>query len=439
MRATAFFLLSASVVHANPASEVASAADPGNTADLHVTVDYAYEADKSTIVRESIGTNPDPLAPIQKTKDLTFHQFRHVITPRATMGIYHDTFVSVALPIVIQQARELELVNGLARTDSSTVVDGLLPAEGFDATDPGTPLPDNLMFKGRKRSGLSQVHLGLGVAPMSQLRDPTKPTWKLGADVMLAVGKIMKFDALDPGSETGVSKGVHELRLWTSFARRFPHTEGHMELFWQVPLRERKGSLFRDPGFGATNTKLGQQAGINFGLEAYAIDDKANRNRISFDLGASVVGHFEGRDYTEMWEVFALAGDSRGAGPLILDADPTVADVQPLSHPGISNFENYLETSTRFALRAALGNHAQFAVVVDLKWKTDHAISFADAGVDLPTCGNGRCEADANDLVNPGTQEVNPLHAPRIDLVGHRYLSTDNFGVVVGIQGRVLW
>jgi hypothetical protein len=437
-------LLSTAIAHANPASEVASAADRNNTADLHVSVDYTYEADKATIMREVIGSNPDPLAPIQNNRDLTFRQFRHTITPRATLGIYHDTFVSFALPIIIQQARELELASGLGRGDSSTVIDGLLPAEGFDANDPGTPLPDNLMFRGRNRSGLTQVHLGLGVAPMSQQRDPTKPTWKLGADVLLAVGKIMRFDALDPGRETGVNKGVHELRLWTSFARRFARTEGFLDLFWQVPLREREGSPFTDPGFGATNTRPGQKAGVSFGLEAYAIDDKANNNRISFEAGAAIVGHFEGRDYTEMWEVFAFAGDTRRAGPLVLDADPTAADVQPLSHPGITNFENFLETTAHFALRARLGSHAQFAVTVDLKWRTDHAITFADAGVDLPTCdagggGNRRCEPDENDLVNPGTQEVNPLHVPRIDLVGHRYLSVDNFGVVVGVQGRVLW
>jgi hypothetical protein len=63
-------------------------------------------------------------------------------------------------------------------------------------------------------------------------------------------------------------------------------------------------------------------------------------------------------------------------------------------------------------------------------WKTDHAISFADAGVD---------RADDGDLVNPGTDEVNPLHAPLIDLVGHRYRSVDGFDIVLGVTGQVLF
>ena len=80
-------------------------------------------------------------------------------------------------------------------------------------------------------------------------------------------------------------------------------------------------------------------------------------------------------------------------------------------------------------------------MLADIVWKTDHAISFADAGIDHPTCGDGElpCEADANDLVNPGTGEVNPLHSANIDLVGHRYLSLDNFNVVIGVEGQVLF
>jgi len=63
----------------------------------------------------------------------------------------------------------------------------------------------------------------------------------------------------------------------------------------------------------------------------------------------------------------------------------------------------------------------------------------------MPGCvfGTGavttHCETDDNDLVNPGTAEVNPLHNQKIDLVGHRYRSVGNFGVVIGVQGQVLF
>ncbi len=435
-------LWASSIAQANPAAEVPSAADPGNPIDLHMRLDYEYQIDRSLLTRERVGAvGTDPLGGIPKSKDLAFHQYRHVLTPRAELGVYHDTWLSIALPIIIAQARELDLATGVDRANSSTIDDGLLPMAGFDARDPGTAPPGKLVFRGVSRGGLDQLRLGLAAAPMSQQRDDTKPTWKIGAELLLSVGKIMKFDPMNPRSETGVSKGVHEARVFTSVDRTFDRFEGWFELFWQAPIATKSGSLFKDPGFGATNVSLSQQAGASVGIEAYALDDKQNSNRISFDAGARVVGHFEGRDYTEMWEVFTYAGDTRLGGPLILDADPLETGVQPTSHPGISNVENYLETAGRFAVRAALGPKVRFAALVDLTWKSDHAISFADAGVDLPTCGgsSSNCENDANELVNPGTKEVNPVHAPKIDLVGHRYFSEDNFGLIIGVEGQVLF
>lgn len=399
--------------------------------DIYAEVDYAYELSSSTIVRERSGDPAaDPLGPTPTVRDLGFKQFRHTITPRLQIGIFRNTFVTAALPIVISQARELRFLDPGDRAASSTVVDGLLSENGFDARDPSTRTPGDLAFRGVNRRGLDQVHVGLGTAFMNQLEDPTKPTWKLGAELRLAVGSIMKFDPMAPEANRGVSRGVHEVKLWTSFARKLGWAEPWVEVFWIAPIGHKSDALFEDPGFGSTNTRHSQQGGLAFGLELYALDNKPDQTRISIDLGTRVNAHFEGREYTEMWEIFALAGDSRGAGPLVLDADPTRPDVQPMSHPGVSNIENYLELTGRLALRAQIGPHVRFAVAGDLIWKTDHAISFADAGVDGP---------DDNDLVNPGTAEVNPLHNRTIDLVGRRYRSEGGFDIVVGVQGQVLF
>lgn len=427
------------VARGNPASVVPSA----GVDDRHVVVDleYQYQLESSTVAREGVGVGSDPLGPIRRTDDLSFHQFRHVLTPKAEIGVFRDTWLSLALPITIRQARELELAGGIDRASSTTLRDGLLPMGGFDARDPNVAPAGDMVFRGVGRAGLDQVHVGLGVAPMNQDRDDTKPTWKLHAELRLAVGETMKFDALDPGSQTGVSRGVHEVRVSTSVDRRYRWTEAWFELFWQRPIATKSGSLFDNPGFGSTNTAPSQLAGIMGGLEIYAVNDKTTGNRISLDLGGKAIAHFEGREYTEMWEVFAYAGDSRGTGPLILDREPTNTGVQAMSHPGISNIENYLETTGQIALRAALGSNVRFGAVVDLTWRTDHAISFTDAGIDLPTCGttSGACENDENDLVDPGSREVNPLHVPLIDLVGHRYLSQNNFAFSIGVQGQVMF
>jgi hypothetical protein len=441
-------LTAGALAHAGPMSVVPGGQDPDDptvdeaqkSVDIYAEVLYNYELAGSTIARERTGAR-SPSGAIPLVRDLEFKSFRHTLTPRLQVGVFRDTFIYAALPIIITQARELSLYEGLDRGESSTVRDGLLPAEGFDARDPGTPTPGNLMFRGPARRGLDQVHLGLGVAPMNQLKDPTKPTWKLGAEVRLAIGQVMTFDPTQPNANKGVSQGVQELKLWTTFARKLGWAEPWVEIWWMTPLTGKSGSLFDDPGFGSSNVSKSMLAGVGFGLELYAIEKAADQTRISIDVGTRVTAHFEGREYTEMWEVFAGAGESRGSGPLILDADPTRSGVQALSHPGISNIENYLESTGRFGLRAQLGSHVRFGVLGDLTWKTDHSISFADAGLDYPTCGGGDqpCEDLDNDLVNPGTDEVNPLHAPTIDLVGHRYMSVDNFDFAINVEAQILF
>jgi hypothetical protein len=303
-----------------------------------------------------------------------------------------------------------------------------------------SPPPDDIVFRGVNRHGLDQLHVGLAAAPMNQRRDESKPTWKIGAELRLAIGGVMKFDPMAPQANHDVGYGVDELRLWTSFDRRLGWAEPWVELWWQVPYNNHSDSLFRDPfngQFGETDTQKGQQAGASFGFEAYPIEDKQDRVRVGLDLSARFVGHFEGRDYSEMWEVFAFAGDARNPNnPLILDGNPLAPGSMPFSHPGITNIENYLEYAGRAAIRAELGTHVRFAAFAEYMRKTDHLITFANAGVDR----NG------NNLVDPGTNEVNPLHCSGeppcrggVDLVGHRYLSANNNALVVGVQGMVLF
>ncbi|HEY0482918.1 MAG TPA: hypothetical protein VGD37_35595 [Kofleriaceae bacterium] len=423
---------------ANPAGDVASAGPAGDER-VQFRADYELDLDSATITREHVGDPAtDGLAPLPLHRELEFHQTRQRLTPQVELGVYRDVWVSFAVPIVLAQSGELDLAAGVDRTTATTFTDGILPANGFDAQAPATPPSGDRVFRGASRSGVPELRGGVGFAPMNQARDDTKPTWKLGAELRFAIGRVMRFDAVDPGRDTGVSTGVHELRLWTSVDRRFRYFEGWFEAFYQRPIYTRATAQYQDPGFGSTNVAPAQTAGAAFGIEAYLTDSPASGNRLSVELGGRLTTHFEGRGYSEMWEAFAFAGDRRTAGPLVLDADPTTPGTQALSHPGVTNIENYLETSVRLALRGRIGHRLTLSAIGDLGLRTEHVISFTDAGVDLPTCpATPRCETDDNSLVNPGTQEVNPLHARRIDLVGHRYHASGGRDLVLGLEAHL--
>jgi hypothetical protein len=442
---------------AGPFTTVPSAADPGDPIDLHLTLDWELRLGRGQITRERVGiASVAPTDPIPEVRDLLLESSRHTLRAGAELGVFHDTWLSLGLPIVISDQRALLFDQqdtpcsfaGAGATcvnadNSPTVLDGLLPARGYDADDPGTgfPMGEDMIFRGPGRSGLTHVALGLGVAPMNQRRDDTKPTWKLGGELQLAIGTLARFDRDAPDASGGLSTGVHELRVYTSVGKRVGWAEPYVQIDWKTPLSAKSGSPFEDPGFGARRSLTMPEGSLLFGFEAIMVDRPDDHTRVSVDLSTEIRGYFEGRAHTPMWEVLAYAGDSRYGGPLILDRDPVMPDVQAISHPGISLVENYLELTARFAVRAELGPRVHLGAVGGLSFANDHTITFDDAGVDLPTCAGGStgCEVEQNDLVNPGTAEVNPNHVPLVNLVGHRYRLEDALGVQVGVEARIMF
>jgi hypothetical protein len=330
------------------------------------------------------------------------------------------------------------------RSNSSTIGDGLLPASGFDADSPdGSDLgTGDTIFRGPTRRGLDQIHLGITWAPMNQRRDSTKPTWKLGAEARVAVGKPMRLDPQSPASDTGVGRGVHEVRLWTSFAKNMGWAEPYMEMWWLAPLGVTGDSALADLGYGLERPQSQQQAGTRFGVEATLWNQPEKKQRVALDLSARLEAHFEGRGYSEMWEVFQYAGNVAQDGLLVLDSDPTQAGVQALEHPGVTAIENHVRLGGRAGVQVMLGENIHLGAAFELMSAQGHIISFAEAGVDLPTCGPDitvNCEQDRNTVVNAGTAEVNPAYAPLIDLVGHRYFVDEAIDYTILLNARFLF
>lgn|GEM_PF-1035783 len=435
---------------ADPAM-IASSLDDDNPFDLHLSVGWEFKSKRSKIRREAAGQASDVPGALAVVPDLEFQGSRHLITPRVAIGLGPDIELSAALPITLTE--DYDLLIDASATRSPTLDDGLLPTTGFDTRDPDGPgfsdPNDRTIFNGVERSGLDQIHLGAAWAPFNQLRDPTKPTWKVGATVLLSLGNERIFVRANPERETGVGSGLNEIRLWTSVAKRVGNFEPFVMFWWQAPISTTSDSQFIEVGFGAEREQAQQHAGTRFGVEGVFYEDVKQQQRVGLELSALVETNFDGRAYTEMWEVFAFAGDAAfDDANMVLDADPVANGLQALNHPGVTNVENYLTLAGRASVTARIGEFVQFAVNFELEHDTDHIISFADAGIDLPTCGGTlttNCEDEDNVTVDPGTSEVNPYqvglgdNSPAIDVVGNRYRVEDSVDFNIGASAMFLF
>lgn len=432
---------------AGPDSEVASAFDRDDRFDLHFSLDYRYSSRSAAVKRELAGRpGADPDGPTPIVKDLVVSAARHELVPRLEIGVVTDVAITAEMPLVLRDVRQLDFdqragacafrpdpggSSCIDASNSTTVADELVPAGGFDGEDGGATGGD-VLFRGTDRSGLDQIHLGLVGAPFNQARDPSKPTWKLGAELRLSIGEVMRFDRARPGQADGVSRGVHELRLYTSMARRIGWAEPFFEGWWMTPIATRADAPLEggEREFGGQLSGAQQRAGGRFGLEAIVWQSADQLERIGVQLGGEVEALFAGRAYTDMWEVFAYAG-AQPTEPLGLDADPLLPGVQPLAHPGVSNVQEYMTLAGQAAIDAHLARWIRVDLGVRFGWEQSHLISTADLGQDSI--------GDDNDVVDPGTDEVNPLHAPVIDAVGHRYRIDDVFTYTVSAGVRVLF
>jgi hypothetical protein len=258
-------------------------------------------------------------------------------------------------------------------------------------------------------------------------------------------------------------------------SHRFRYVEPFVRFWYMLPIAA-KDSLFKDHGGGMDNVRPQQHAGNDFGLEIIPWNPDADR-KIGIQLSGHVSAAFEGRGYSEMWEVFrrnpSLAGPCRPARwayraddpETDLDENPIGApattwdhcdeEVDPdvdndlgsieddglLHHPGVTDMENYAIFGGDVAFNVRLSQYARFTLGAGLANETAHFITFTDAGDDRrgtnPTSLDPRKDLP-NGLVDPDdSEEVHPLHRPVIDQVGRRYRADETTIFTVFVSGAL--
>lgn len=453
-------------------TRVATAFEKDNRFDFHFGVSYDFNYKRAAILREwSPGDGGNIVA-----KDLIYSQQRHIITPSMEFGLWNDLALYVTLPIVASDQRFYEFdqraddcvfgedvspgnpeANCVNKNNSTTIRDSILPRDGFDAQTPGNPFGQfgsantQRIFNGPTRRGLDQLHVGLKYGILSQRKHSHLPDWIIAFEGRFAVGRPMTFsrdiEVDEPDGNSRVGRGIHEIGLWTALSRRYRFLDPFFSAYWRQSLRA-SGSQFEDlSNLGAQDKVQPQsQTGVRVGAEIVPWERKAKSQKVSVILQGTADLHYGGRGYSEVWELLAdspaLVGPRDPGDPTSVsgcDQAQVVADyaVDPSGQArdqayldgttcsdfnGITDIQDYGTFGLDFALNFHFNKFARMNLGADLNTDTRHFLTFADRG---KSAGSG----SDDDVVEPGTDEVNPVRRDVIDNVGRRYVIDDVLNV----------
>lgn len=459
------------VASAAEVTRVASSFDEelnGNRFDLHFGVSYGFDFKKGAILREWA---PDGQGN-KLARDLIYREFRHTVTPSLEIGLWHDLAVYVNLPVVVSDNRNYEFDKELGddcvfptvgaesgsatcvnKTNSTSIRDGILPRNGFDARDSGDPYgqfddPEtDMIFRGPTRRGLDQIHVGLKIGILSQERRSHLPNWVIGLEGRFAIAPGMTMSRAiqvdDPSGNHRVGRGVHELGAWTSLSRRYRFLEPFFGAHWRYAMRANR-SQFTDFGGAMNNTNPQSETGAYFGAEIVPWEKPEAKKKFSIILNGSALLRYGGRAYSEVWEILAdspaMVGDySPGVGgncnyqavnAAIVrgnssDPDSYLAAAQDAggadcaSFNGVTNVQDYGIFGLTAALNFHMGPYARLNFGVDMKTQTRHFLTTASRGD-----GNRDPNGDP-EVVEADSIEVNPARRDVVDTVGRRYAIDD--------------
>lgn len=379
--------LGSGTAHGAALTDLASSFEPGRPFGFGLSATYDFSYKSAAITRESLPqfqcpfntclTTPPNLSDLlahyganfnrtQTVPDLLYTEQRHTLKLRADIGIFQDLQLSFEVPLILQDTRQYNLDPNAGYNrcnpgdwscialESSTYLDGIYPIEPGDQHG-------SLILAPPYRGGsgldmLDTINLSLTGAPVSQRRDPTKPTWVIGIEGQISVGTIMEYDTtrlrLQDNSPlvnvlnmsgvplqqgwNGVSEGLHRIILRTALSHRFKYADPYFGLWYMYPIpRTGADSPWKNYGFQDQYAAPQQQAGAIFGFEATPLENIIKGHRLILDFRGGIDFHFQGTGYSEAWELLAssnalICDDQTALPPKFNFTDPNArTDIAP--------------------------------------------------------------------------------------------------------------
>lgn len=380
-----------------------------------------------------------------------YSQARSILEVGGEIGLYKDLALSLRVPIVLSDTRELSDLDGSSKNPQRL-------------QDPAGDQLFSVPFKSPNRSGIDQIFVGLDYAIFNQQRDDTKPTWVVGASGGFAVGgrlhacnEAAAIKCPDPANpsksrDPGISRGMTTLEFHTVFSRRFGYVEPYTGFRLSADLpqdnsdygatKDVKGALLNRPPI------LGS---FTVGMEVFPYENKEQFQRLGLDFKMRGTYHSPGREYSELFDALgssqarslrsANPGGYRAGG----DGFTSVVDPQaaPVYFAGITDQHAYGSFGGAMGVTWQAGEYVKFNAGFGLTYAQSHLITAADAcnpdlkgdaGASGPCRSGGASAAGGNATGTP-----NPNHRQVIDLPGRRFSVDDTTIVDLWLSAAVMF
>lgn len=457
-------------------TNVIDAFDDGDMFDLSVSLGFEYSTKSARILRETHINQPGLTTGGFTSSLLNVAKYSETTTklvPRLDVGVYKDLAVYLKLPIIVNNSRKLEDLDG-----SSERADVVL------AGAPGETL-FRLPFESPDRSGLEHVAVGLDLNIFNQARDRSKPTWLFGLEGRFTTGSPMRAcdpagptrtDLADPelecasstdidrdgihdsdlegsdlnGVEPGVDRGTVALELHTMLSKRIKYVEpygGFAVLFEfqnessEYGITDLEGSLVNHPPLAGT---------MILGMMIIPWENREKFSRITADFRFTGTYKSEGRDYSELFDALGSSNAPSLRNPNWAkftanpDYDGTVNSArsvvdegsQKTYFTGLSDVQAYGSYRGSASLTWQASDLVKFTFGVGYRHDQAHGI-----GGDQP-CNpdfkgditkSGPCHSGDETLGQSitATGVPNPNYRPTINAVGRRFVvdSSDTFDI----------
>jgi len=367
------------------------------------------------------------------------------------IGLYRDLALSLRLPIILSDARELEDLDGSTRTQDRL------------REPSGAPL-FSVPFKSPTRRGVDWFSVGLSYAILNQQRDDTKPTWVIGLESRVAIGPRLhacNADAPvrcpDPANPTGpsrgagISRGMTMIAAQTVFSRRFGYVEPYLGFRMHVEVPQGSSDYAATSGLrGSLHDRPPVVGSFTVGTEVFPWEDRARFRRVGLDFKVRGTYHSPGRDYSELFDALgssqapSLRAPNPGAyraGPDGIGsvADPAAAKVY---FTGVTDQQAYGSFGASLGATWQTGEHVKLHAGLGLTYAQSHLVTASDAcnpASRVDGGASGPCRSGGTSSGGGAIGIPNPNHRPVIDLPGRRFSVDDTLLVDLWLSGSVMF